>query len=264
VLGLLAAYGLKTFGTYATGATRLDVRGRVTSFSGTVPPLPPNELAALGPGARDPGRLRTRREARRAVGECARRRAGHVDGRIVGGRSRRDAGRSQDPHAAHATGADGLGDQGVRRLRGFLLARPGLSGQAQSDRFPVVATFDESPAGGAPGIIFGLIAGRNAQRWAARPSAERRAAVLRQYAAFLGAEAMTPIDYLEVDWALQPYVQGGAAMFLEPGTLTEYGPALRAPVGRIHWASTETATRFWGDMDGAISAGERAAAATLR
>jgi monoamine oxidase len=140
----------------------------------------------------------------------------------------------------------------------------GLNGQAQSDRFPVVATFDESPASGAPGVIFGLIAGRNAQRWASRPPAVRRALVLRQYATLFGAEAAKPIGYVEVDWALQPYVRGGAAMFLQPGTLTEFGPALRASVGRLHWASTETATRFWGDMDGAIGAGERAAASTLR
>jgi monoamine oxidase len=45
--------------------------------------------------------------------------------------------------------------------------------------------------------------------------------------------------------------------------LTEYGPALTARVGRIHWAGAETATDFYGHMDGAISAGERAADAAL-
>jgi monoamine oxidase len=42
---------------------------------------------------------------------------------------------------------------------------------------------------------------------------------------------------------------------------TEYGAALRAPVGRIHWAGTETSEGFMGYMDGAVRSGERAAAA---
>jgi monoamine oxidase len=47
---------------------------------------------------------------------------------------------------------------------------------------------------------------------------------------------------------------------LGPGTLTAQGPAIRAPVGRIHWAGTETSTYWNGYMDGAVRSGERAAA----
>ena len=48
-----------------------------------------------------------------------------------------------------------------------------------------------------------------------------------------------------------------------PGVLTGFGPALRAPVGRIHWASTETATAHLGMIEGAIRSGERAAEEVL-
>ncbi len=48
-----------------------------------------------------------------------------------------------------------------------------------------------------------------------------------------------------------------------PGTWTQLGPALRAPVGRVHWAGTETATVWCGYMDGAVQSGERAAAEIL-
>jgi hypothetical protein len=41
--------------------------------------------------------------------------------------------------------------------------------------------------------------------------------------------------------------------------LLDYGPAIRRPVGRIHWAGTETATFWNGYMDGAVRSGERAA-----
>ena len=39
--------------------------------------------------------------------------------------------------------------------------------------------------------------------------------------------------------------------------------ALREPIGRIHWAGTETATRWMGYFDGAIQAGRRAAGEVL-
>jgi monoamine oxidase len=41
--------------------------------------------------------------------------------------------------------------------------------------------------------------------------------------------------------------------------LTSFGPALRRPCGRIHWAGTEAATRWCGYMDGALRSGEEVA-----
>jgi monoamine oxidase len=38
-----------------------------------------------------------------------------------------------------------------------------------------------------------------------------------------------------------------------------FGEALRDPVGRIHWAGTETAFQWNGYMEGAVESGERAA-----
>ena len=46
---------------------------------------------------------------------------------------------------------------------------------------------------------------------------------------------------------------------MPPGVWSDFGAALRAPVGRIHWAGTETAEVFTGYMDGAVRSGERAA-----
>jgi monoamine oxidase len=48
-----------------------------------------------------------------------------------------------------------------------------------------------------------------------------------------------------------------------PGTLLAYGAALRPPVGRVHWAGTETSTYWNGYMDGAVRSGERAAAEVI-
>ena len=49
------------------------------------------------------------------------------------------------------------------------------------------------------------------------------------------------------------------AGLMGPGVLTTCGETLAAPFGRIHWAGTETATRWAGYIDGAISSGERVA-----
>ena len=57
----------------------------------------------------------------------------------------------------------------------------------------------------------------------------------------------------------QPFTRGGPVAVSSPGALTALGPALRAPVGPLHWAGTETATKWCGYLDGALSAGIRAA-----
>jgi monoamine oxidase len=41
--------------------------------------------------------------------------------------------------------------------------------------------------------------------------------------------------------------------------LTEFGPAVRDPFGRIHSAGTETSAMMYGFIDGAVRSGERAA-----
>ncbi len=55
----------------------------------------------------------------------------------------------------------------------------------------------------------------------------------------------------------------GSLVLLGPGALVDFGEALRAPVGRIHWAGTETSTYWNGYMDGAVPSGECAATEVL-
>ncbi len=135
----------------------------------------------------------------------------------------------------------------------------GLTGQVTSDTGPVKVTFDNSPRDGSPGILLGFIEGAEARSWSARSAAERRAAVLESFARYFGDAARTPLDYVERDWSKDPWTRGCYAGFLPPGVLTSYGPALREPVGRVHWAGTETAEVWNGYIEGAIRSGERAA-----
>jgi monoamine oxidase len=132
-----------------------------------------------------------------------------------------------------------------------------------SDTGPVKVTFDNSPPDGTPGVLLGFIEGDDARLWGERPAAERRAAVLESLARYLGPRARAALDYLEHDWSADPWTRGCYAGLMPPGVLTSYGTALRAPVGRIHWAGTETAEVWNGYMDGAVRSGERAAAEVL-
>ena len=73
----------------------------------------------------------------------------------------------------------------------------------------------------------------------------------------------TPVEIVEQHWPAEPFTRGGPVAVSVPGALTALGPALRAPVGPLHWAGTETATTWCGYLDGALSAGLRAAGEVL-
>jgi monoamine oxidase len=136
----------------------------------------------------------------------------------------------------------------------------GWSGEAVSDTGPVQLAFDASgPRGDAPALV-GFVLGERARHWGAEPEGDRRAAVLASFARFFGDAALEPLDYLEKDWCADPWSRGCPVAVLPAGALTACGAAIREPCGRIHWAGTETATRSVGYMDGAVEAGERAAA----
>jgi monoamine oxidase len=135
----------------------------------------------------------------------------------------------------------------------------GLSGQAISLPGPAQVVFDNTPPNGSPGLI-AFLEGKDARQLAGVPETERRDAVLRGFQRLFGRRAAHPVLYVDNDWSAEPYSRGCYAGVLGPGAWTAYGRLLREPVGRIHWAGTETATRWMGYMDGAIQSGKRAAA----
>ncbi|MEA2403569.1 MAG: monoamine oxidase [Thermoleophilaceae bacterium] len=135
----------------------------------------------------------------------------------------------------------------------------GLNGTAVSLNGPVNATFDDSPPDGSPGLIFGFVGGNEARNFARMPVADRRAAVLANFVNYFGADAKNATDYFDTNWPGERWSRGGPVGLAGPGVYTAHGPALRAPVGRIHWAGTETSDYWNGYMDGAVRSGERAA-----
>ncbi len=139
----------------------------------------------------------------------------------------------------------------------------GLTGQASSDSGAVRITFDNSPESGQPGVLLGFVEGDEGRQWMRKPAEERRAAVLECLVRYFGERAGDPVEYVEHSWAEEEWTRGGYAAYMPPGVWTAYGEALRAPIGRLHWAGTETATVWNGYMDGAVQSGERAAAEVM-
>jgi monoamine oxidase len=135
----------------------------------------------------------------------------------------------------------------------------GLTGQAVGDRAPVLVTFDNSPPGGSPGVLMGFIAASHAREYTSRPPLDRREDVLTSLNAYFGDKAFHPRAYFDMDWSAEAWTRGCYSGFSPPGVLLDYGPALRDPVDRVHWAGAESALAFAGTMEGAVEAGARVA-----
>jgi monoamine oxidase len=132
-----------------------------------------------------------------------------------------------------------------------------------SDTGPVRLTFDNSPPGGSPGVLLGFLEGRRARELGRLPASERRSAVIDCFARLYGPRAAKPDAYVERQWAEEEWSRGCYGCHMPPGAWTSYGPALREPIGRVHWAGAEYATVWSGYMDGAVRSGERAAKEAL-
>jgi monoamine oxidase len=135
----------------------------------------------------------------------------------------------------------------------------GLSGEALSDIGPATLTFDNSPPAEWPGVLLGFVGGEDARRHASLTEAERRERVLGGFARLFGERAGAPDRYIEQDWSAEEWSGGGPTFLMGTSAWSRGGQALRERVGPIHWAGSETASRWAGFMDGAVRSGERAA-----
>ena len=137
--------------------------------------------------------------------------------------------------------------------------KAGYSGEAISDRGAVKLVFDGSSKDGSRGALVGFMLSKDARHYSGKGMHTRREAVIECFTRYFGSGASTPIDYVDQDWPAERWSRGCHSAMMGPGVLSAHASALRAPVGRIHWAGTETARVWMGHMEGAVEAGERAA-----
>ena len=137
--------------------------------------------------------------------------------------------------------------------------RQGFNGTAVSNRHHFNVVFDQTPPDESIGMLVGFMDGAHAVAMSAEGEAARHCQAVADLEAYFGPEAANPIGYIDQDWIQEPWSLGGYVAHTPPGVMTLYGSVIREPCGLIHWAGTETATKWTGYLDGALQCGIRAA-----
>ncbi len=129
----------------------------------------------------------------------------------------------------------------------------GLAGSAFSYTGPMREIHDMSGPEGQPAALFGFVQPHPGQ------PAPTNDEIVAQLVALFGPEAETPLEVVVQDWRAERYTSPPGADQLN--LYQTYGdPRYQEPAldGRLHWASTETATDVPGHIEGALSAATRA------
>jgi len=150
----------------------------------------------------------------------------------------------------------------------------GLTGRAAGlEPFFVVA--DNSPPDGSSGRLVTQTYSFSQRRYARLPAKQRKRLMLDALATYLGAEARKPLMTLERNWtgAVRkdaPWVDDvkgswtrGCPGYLPPGVLGSFGPGIREPFGRVHWANTEHSVSYNTYVEGAVRSAEAVAGRVL-
>jgi monoamine oxidase len=133
----------------------------------------------------------------------------------------------------------------------------------------------------SPGLMNAFVGTDKAREFDEMTRAERKAQVLKELVHRFGEKAgqlstkilypavapqnPEPDSYLEWNWSMDEFVRGDFAAVPGPGIYTSYGfgPAIRAPFGRVHWAGVDTSTFPYASFSGAVQSGERVAKEVL-
>jgi monoamine oxidase len=132
----------------------------------------------------------------------------------------------------------------------------GLSGLGFAETGAVAVTFDASPGDRSRGVLLAFI---NDAVLDGLSAPARRLQIIAAVTKLYGPAAARPLDVLETRWSQERFTAGCVSP-LAPGVLTRGGSSLRVPTGLIHFAGTETSPIWCGYLEGAVRAGQRAAA----
>jgi monoamine oxidase len=136
----------------------------------------------------------------------------------------------------------------------------GYSGQIVSDEnAPFQTMFDSSPADSQYGVLLAFCMAGRARDFFSMAESERKQKALKTFCSYFGEEAANPVHYLDHCWADEPWSKGCYAALYPTGAWTNFQGELAKPTGHIYWAGTETSQVWYGYIEGAVRAGERAA-----
>lgn len=139
----------------------------------------------------------------------------------------------------------------------------GLSGTGFGAEEVCQEVYDNTNHEDTRGTLVAFVSDELADDLLRGPAEERRAAILRSLANYLGDEALEPSVYFESDFASEEWTRGAYAASYDLGGLHRYGAEQRTPVGPIGWACSDLAAEGYQHVDGALRQGRRAAEEAL-
>ncbi|MFD4366827.1 flavin monoamine oxidase family protein [Rhodococcus sp. NPDC058521] len=138
----------------------------------------------------------------------------------------------------------------------------GLSGKCLSSNELVNATFDHSPENGH-GVLVAFVVGHHARTLLGFAPDERTKQVVDCLAQRFGNDVRHPVETRVHSWNEDVWASGCFAAYQPPRSWSEHLSSLGARHKLVHFAGTESADRYYGAMEGAVTAGRRAAAEIL-
>ncbi|KAK2474605.1 hypothetical protein H9L39_14565 [Fusarium oxysporum f. sp. albedinis] len=139
----------------------------------------------------------------------------------------------------------------------------GLSGEVASLEGVSQSTFDSSPPDGSFGAMMGFIEANEMRRLDDASEEGIFAAVTEDFVRYFGPKAREVQSWVLQRWDNEEFSRGGHTGLFPPNVWTQFGPALTEPVRGIYFAGTEASSYWAGFMEGAVIAGEEAAAKIL-
>lgn len=135
----------------------------------------------------------------------------------------------------------------------------GLSGTGFGAKELCQEVYDNTNHGDTRGTLVAFVSDELADGLLRQDAEERRSAILRSLANYLGDQALDPLVYFESDFASEEWTRGAYAASFDLGGLHRYGADQREPVGPLHWACSDLAAEGYQHVDGALRQGRRAA-----
>jgi monoamine oxidase len=136
----------------------------------------------------------------------------------------------------------------------------GFSGQAfADDQSPYQSMFDASPKDANYGIILGFTIGNRAKLFFENDKESRKAIMLDKLTSYFGTEAKSPLLYEDFSMTDEAWSRGCYAGLYPTGTWTGFQDAYVKTENDIYWAGTEASKVWFGYIEGAVRAGEKAA-----
>jgi monoamine oxidase len=134
-------------------------------------------------------------------------------------------------------------------------------GQVVSDQnTPFQTMFDCSPADGSAEIMMAFTIGERAKAFFQQDKSTRKFAMQNLLISYFGEESNQSTQYLDFSMSDEIWSKGCYAGVMPTGAWTGFEDAYRKSIDPIYFAGTEASTRWNGYIEGAVLAGEAAAA----